>query len=89
MAGSRLASECRAAAPLTAPSPRLVDEDAAHGLGRGGEEVSTVVEARRSFALDEAQVRLVHQGGRVQGLPRLLVGQPLRRQPAQLVVDQG
>src|SRR5262249_45978766 len=35
------------------------------------------------------QVGLVHQGGRLQGLAGLLLGQLLRRQLAQLGVDQG
>ena len=37
---------------------------------------------------DQADVRLVHQGGRLKSLPRRLPGQALRRKPAQLGVDQ-
>ena len=37
---------------------------------------------------DEPQVGLVDQGGRLERLPRLLLGQLLGRQLAQLVVDQ-
>jgi hypothetical protein len=37
----------------------------------------------------QAQVGLVDQGGGLERLPRLLAGQPVGRQPAQLVVDQG
>ena len=39
-------------------------------------------------ASDQAQVGLVDQGGGLERLARLLLGQPLRRQLAQLVVDQ-
>ena len=40
-------------------------------------------------ASDQAQVGLMHQGGGLERLARLLLGQLLRRQAAQLVVDQG
>ena len=39
-------------------------------------------------AADEPQVRLVDQGGGVQRLARLLLGELLRRELAELVVDQ-
>src|SRR5262245_46321582 len=60
---------------LQAPAPLLavlvagvVDEDAAHGLGRGGEEVPATVPAPGLVGVHQAQVGLVHQGG---GLERL------------------
>ena len=56
-----------------------IHEDAAHGLGRGGEEVTASVEL---LVTDETQVRLVDQGGGLQRLAGLLVGQSLRRQSA-------
>ena len=64
----------------------VVDQDEAHGLGGGGEEVA----ATRELAIaDEPQVRLMDQGRGVERLARLLLGQLLGRQLAQLVVDQG
>src|SRR5262249_22632470 len=66
-------------------SPRGVDQDAAHRLGRGGKEVAAVGEL---LIAHQAQVGLVDQGRRVQGLPRLFLGQLGRRQLAQLLVDQ-
>ena len=49
------------------PAPGVVDEDAAHRLGRGREEVPgrRFVEPGRA----EPQVRLVDQGGGLEGLP--------------------
>src|SRR5262249_44671432 len=59
--------------PAAVPDPALaaggLDEDAAHGLGRGGEEVAA---ARERLVADEAQVRLVDQRRRLERLPRLL-----------------
>ena len=45
-----------------------------------------------SFALtsaDETQIRLVNEGGGVERVPGRLVGQPLRGEAAQLLVNQG
>ena len=43
---------------------------------------------RLARVADQPQVGLVDQGGGLERLARLLLGQPLRRQLAQLVVDQ-
>ena len=48
----------------------VFDEDAAHGLGRGGEEVPAVVEL---LVPDEPQIRFVNQRGRLKGVPGLLL----------------
>jgi len=64
---------------------RAPDQDPAHRLGGGGEEMSSVGEVRIP---DQPQIRVVDQGGGVERLPRLLAGQLRRGQPAQLVVDQ-
>ena len=42
----------------------------------------------RLLAADQPEVRLVDQGGGLERLPRLLVGQPGGGEPAQLVVDE-
>jgi hypothetical protein len=77
------------AAPLdAAASAGAFDEDAAHGLGGGGEEVPAAVPRRRLVHVHQAKVRLMHQRRGLERLPRLLLGEPLPRQPAQLVVDQ-
>src|SRR5262249_53599957 len=67
----------------------VVEEDAAHGLGCGGEEVAAAIPGVCHLAADQAEVGLVDQGGGLQGLPRLLLGQLLRGEPAQLVIDKG
>jgi hypothetical protein len=66
----------------------LLDEDAAHGLSGGGEEVAAAVPGLRRFGVHQAQVRLVDQGGGLERLARLLLRHPLGRQLTQLVVDQ-
>src|SRR6516164_3785344 len=63
-----------------------IHEDAAHGLGRGGEEVTASVEL---LVTDETQVRLVDQGGGVKGVAGRFGGQARGGEPAQLVVDEG
>ena len=65
-----------------------VDEDAAHRFGRRGEEVSAAVPVLGLFDINQPEVRLVDQGGGLQGLAGVLQGQPLGGQPAQLVVDE-
>src|SRR5204863_775691 len=65
-----------------------VDQDAAHGLGGGGEEVSAAVPLLRLLAADEAEVCLVNQRGGLKRLPGLLLGQFRGGELAQLVVDQ-
>ena len=65
----------------------VLDEDAAHGLGRGGEEVAAAVPAR-VVRPDEPEVGLVDQGRGLERLARLLLRQPLGGELAQLVVDQ-
>ena len=72
---------------LLVPGP--VDQDTAHGLGGGGEEVAGGRASAGRFAgPDQPQVGLVHQGGRLQGLAGLLLRQPLGGKPAQLIVNQ-
>src|SRR3712207_7629769 len=58
------------------------DEDAAHGLGRGREEVAAAG-PRRPARPDEPQVRLVDQGGGLQGVAGRLLGELAGGQPAQ------
>ena len=48
------------------PIPSMVDQNAPHCFRRGGEEVAAVVEV---LVADQTQVRLVDQGGGVEGVP--------------------
>jgi hypothetical protein len=66
----------------------LVNEDAAHRLGRGGEEVPAPVPVARLDAADQPEIGLVNQGGGLERLARLLLRQARRREFPQLVVDQ-
>jgi len=74
-----------AAVPRGRLAARRYDEDEAHGLGGGGEEMA----ATRELAIaDEPQVRLVDQG-RGSSVAGLLLGQLFRCQPPQLIVTKG
>jgi hypothetical protein len=66
----------------------VVDEDAAHGLGRRGEEVAPAVPVLSPALADQPDVRFVDQGRGLERLAGRLVGQLQSRQFAQLVVDQ-
>src|SRR5262249_5230239 len=85
--GEALAAAAVAHAALAAGT---LYEDAAHGLGRGREEVPPVVPRRGGtpFALDQPQVGFVNEGRGLEGLAGLLLSHLLRRQPPQLVGDQ-
>src|SRR5262245_18221748 len=77
-----------AAALETALLLGAVDEEAAHGLGTGGEEVAAAVPVPFLSVPDQAQVGLVTQGCRLEGLAGPLAGQLLGGEPPQLLVDQ-
>jgi hypothetical protein len=62
-----------------------LDEDAAHGLSGGGEEVPAAVPLLGLVRIREAHMGLVDQGCGLKRLARLPLGQPPRRQFAQLV----
>jgi hypothetical protein len=65
----------------------VFDQDTTHGLG-GGDEMAPAFPVGSFFAADQAQVGLVDRGGRLQRLPRGLVGQLPGGELAQLVVDE-
>jgi hypothetical protein len=63
------------------------DEDAAHGLGRGGEEMSAIGKLRTVIS-NQSQPGLMHQRGGLQSLVGRFVGHFRRRQFAQFPIDQ-
>src|SRR5262249_61977222 len=68
-----------------------LDEDAAHGFGGRGEEVAAVTPLGlpgRMAPQDQPQVGFVDEGGGLERLAGLLLGQLLGREPPQLVIDQ-
>jgi hypothetical protein len=66
----------------------LFDKDAAHGRGGGGKEVGAAVPALGCTYLGQAQVGLMDQRCGLQCLSGLFLGELLRRQVAQLVIDK-
>jgi hypothetical protein len=77
--------------PAAVPEPVLassvLDQDAAHGLGRGGEEVASAIPRLLRVRSNKPQVRLVDEGGRLQRLPGLLRRQTGGCESPQFVVD--
>jgi hypothetical protein len=69
-------------------APGVLDENAAHGLGRGGKEGAAAVPVRRRPIVDQAQIRFMYQGGGLKRLAGALLGQSLSGQLAQLVINQ-
>lgn len=63
----------------------MIDQNAAHGLGRGGKEVSAAIEL---LVPDEAQVRLMDERCRVQAVTGGLRGHARSGERPQLVVDE-
>ena len=53
----------------------VVDQDSPDGYRRRSEEVPAVIPSFGIRPADESQIRLVHQGGGLQGLSGRLVGQ--------------
>jgi len=72
----------------SALSAGVFDQDAAHGLGRGGEEVAAPVPILCLLSPDQSDVRLVDQCCSLQSLPGRLGRQPRGSQPPQLVIDE-
>src|SRR5262249_41221453 len=73
---------------LGIPAAGALDEDAAHRLGRRGEEVTTAVPALDLVSINQPEVRLVDQGRGLERLSRPLLGHLLGRQLAEFVVHQ-
>jgi hypothetical protein len=63
----------------------VVDQDAAHGLGSGSEEMPPPVEL---LVTDQAQVRLMDEGRRLKCVPGRFGRHPRGGEIAQFVVDE-
>ena len=64
----------------------MVDEDAAHHLRRQAEELRAIL-PDNMLLIDEAQIRLVHERGRLQGVGAPLAAQVGRGTAAKLLID--
>src|ERR1022692_1595251 len=65
----------------------VVNEEMAHGLAGGGEEMGAIFEGR-IVASDEAQPDLMHQGGGLERVTRRAVRHLIRRELAQFSINQ-
>ena len=74
--------------PLPLLATDLFNEDAPHGLGGGREEMPPRIPMLHAVNIDQAQVRLVHQGRGLQRLGAALLGHVRTGQLPQLLVDQ-
>jgi len=70
------------------PSSGGLYQDAAHGLGRGGEEVPAAVPAGTGLGADQPEIRLVNQGGGLEGVVGPLPGHAGGGELPQLVVHE-
>ena len=73
-------------APLGIAPPRVVDEDAAHGLRRCRHEMSPVLPLH-AFVVDQPHVGFIDQRRRLQAVAGALALHVVVRQTAELVVD--
>jgi len=69
-------------------APGILHQDAANGLGGGGEEMAAMVPVLAVGCADQPEVSLMNERGRLQGVARRLVGQPSGGETAQLFVDE-
>ncbi len=76
-----------ASALLSAPSPRVIDQDLPHCSGGDGEEVPTVLDLAR-IAAEQLDVSLVHDRRRLQGMAADARTELVAGEGAQLVVEQ-
>ncbi len=76
-----------AAVPHGALSASVINENAAHRLGRGGKEVSAVLEFR-IFLADQPHPGLVNQCSGLQRLPSRFVRHSMSSELAQFLVNQ-
>lgn len=70
---------------LAVPVSGVVDQDAPHRLGRGGEEVPPAVEVP---VADQPEVGFMHQRGGIEGVARLLRRHPRSGELPQLLINE-
>jgi hypothetical protein len=73
---------------VPAPASCPFDQDSAHGLGGGAEEVSPAIPVLLGAVANQPQVRFVHQGRSLKRLAGPFLRQPLSGEAAQLIVDK-
>lgn len=66
----------------------MVDEETSHGVGADSEKMSAALPAR-AFLIGELEVRLVHQGGGLQGMTGFLLGEESAGDESKLIIDKG
>jgi hypothetical protein len=72
----------------TASAAGALHKNPSHGFRGGNEEMSAAVPTL-GFISNQPEVRLVNQGGRLEGLAWWFVGQLLSGKQTQLLIDQG
>jgi hypothetical protein len=76
-----------AAVPYPGLLARAFDQDSAHGLGSGGEEMAAPVPAD-FVGFGEAQPGFMHKGGGLEGLAGRFLSHTRGGQLAQFIIDQ-
>src|SRR5262245_21567938 len=69
-------------------SPRLIDQNASHGLGRSGKKMPAPVPLLTVLGAHEPQIGLVHEGRRLQRLAGFFLGEACRGQLPQFFVNE-
>jgi hypothetical protein len=65
----------------------MLDQNLPHQLGADREEVFALLELTCAL-LFQAQIRLMHQGGALQGVARTFIPQVIVRNPSELVINE-
>src|SRR5262245_61723004 len=73
---------------LPAFTTRIFNQQAAHGFGRRDEKMSSTVPLPVLVTGDQAEIGLMHKGGRLQRLARLFLSELGGGQLTQFVVNQ-
>jgi hypothetical protein len=68
-------------------APGVVNQEMAHGFGRGGEEMGAIFKSR-VVAADQAHPDLMHQGGGLKRVTRCVLGHLIGGEFAQFRIDQ-
>jgi hypothetical protein len=74
---------------LPALAAAILDQNAPHSFRGSGEEMAAAVPVLGLLDIHQPEVGFVDQGRGLERLPGLLLGEFLRRELAQLLIDQG